>query len=443
MSSESVRATPSPPPMHRGALLKRPPSPTASAPPGSSLRQGDALTATSVLAMQRAAGNQAVRRVLPGRAQGADSGQARPDLASGHVGPTAQRSVPVIQRARNTAKTRELERRLPLAQANARLLASCANLAELYLNLSVTTTDLLSVKLQLFSLDYDQAYRRYATVIGQGRAEAQNQTLWRGIFLGIGTGVLAGVAAAYIAPSTAAGWLTLTLADAATAAGSSFLQSAASSVVAVALADAITTRGSDLQPSGLSPDVLRTDLWRHVASMYRGAVRTSGVTANLHRNALIMERLIAEMRVHVAGGASAYTADDILAASTAMARRMDTMTPVIAGLRTKVETLQAFSNTVRSYDPNRPGIDAMEDDIWIMWIGSLSDDDSDILDLDAIEDHLHARRILGPGSRLGVDFGGYTSEADELAAIAAGRREAAALRARYTTAMSRWTPPET
>jgi hypothetical protein len=442
MSWESVHATPAPPSTRRDAPSKRLPSASASAPLGAGLRPRGALTATSVLAMQRAVGNQAVRRVLPRHIQRTNSERPRSALEPGNVGPTAQRSVPTVQRARNAATIRELERRVPTAQANARLLASCANLAELYTQLSVTTTDLLSVKLQLFALNYDQAYRRYSTVIGQGRAEAQNQTLWRGIFLGIGTGVLAGLAAAYIAPSAAAGWFTLTLADAATAAGSSFLQATASSVVAVALADAITTRGSDLQPSGLSPDVLRTDLWRHVASMYRGAVGTTRVTANLHRNALITERLIAEMRVHVAGGATPTTAEDILRASTIMSGRMDTMAPVIAGLRTKVDGLQAFSNTVRSYDPNRPDVDTMEDDIWVMWIGSLGDEDSDILDLDAIEDHLHARRILGSGSRLGVDFGGYTSEADELAAIAAGRREAAALRQRYTTAMSRWTPPE-
>ncbi|MDZ7968960.1 MAG: hypothetical protein RM368_29085 [Nostoc sp. DedSLP03] len=347
----------------------------------------------------------------------------------------------VLQRAPKNPVVTELSTKLPLTEANARLIDACHNLGSIYVDLSVANTDLISTKLKIFSINYDMAYSNYSRVIGQGRAEAQNQTLWRGIFLGIGTGVLAGLAAAYIAPSTAAGWFALTLADAGTAAGSSFLQGAASSAVALAVSDAITTRGSDLQPSGLSPDMLRSNIWQHVASMYRGALQTNKVLANLHKNSVILERLIAEIRVQIAGGASSYSPADILTATNAMNDRINGMASVFSELRQKATAMSAFGNSILAYDPTKPGVDQIEKDIWIMWMGTLSNDDSDILDLDNIEDHLKSIGILGNGGLLGVDFGDYTSEDDELAALAAARPRAATIKGKYDQTTSQWTAP--
>lgn len=330
---------------------------------------------------------------------------------------------------------------MPGVQANARLLEAYRNLGEAYVDLAVNTADLVSTKLRFFSINYDLAYGNYSRVIEAGRREAQNQTLWRGIFLGIATGVVAGVAAAYIAPSTAAGWFTLTLADAGAAAGSSALQTVASTAIAYALSDAMTVRGSDMQPSGMSPDVLRSNIWRHTAEMYRGAFNLTRGLRSMNRDVITLERFIAEMRVHAAGGASRYNAEDVLRGANAIPAFMTRRQPQLEALQASVSRLQQFSTTVRAWDHNRPTADQMQDDIWVLWIGSLSEDDSDILDLDAIEDHLHARRILGPSSRLGVDFGGYTSEDDELAAIRAARPHAANIRTRYQQAATQWNLP--
>ncbi len=347
----------------------------------------------------------------------------------------------VLQRAPKNPTVTELSTKLPLTEANARLIDSHHNLGSIYVDLSVANTDLISTKLRIFSINYDMAYSNYSRVIGQGRAEAQNQTLWRGIFLGIGTGILAGLAAAYIAPSTAAGWFALTLADAGTAAGSSFLQATASSAIAYLVSDAITTRGSDLQPGGLSPDMLRSNIWQHVASMYRGALQTNKVLANLHKNSVILERLIAEIRVQIAGGTSSFSAADILTATNTMNDRINGMASVFSELRQKSTAMSAFGNSISAYDPTKPGVDQIEKDIWIMWMGTLSNDDSDILDLDSIEDHLKKIGILGNGGLLGVDFGDYTSEDDELAALAAARPRAATIRGQYDKTASQWTAP--
>ncbi len=347
----------------------------------------------------------------------------------------------VLQRTPRNQIVTELSTKLPLTQANARLIDAHYDLASTYVDLSVANTDLISTKLRIFSLNYDMAYSNYSRVIGQGRAEAQNQTLWRGIFLGIGTGVLAGLAAAYIAPSTAAGWCALTLADGLTAAGSSFLQGAASSAIALAVSDAITTRGSDLQPAGLSPDMLRSNIWQHVASMYRGALQTNRLLANFHRNTVILERLIAEMRVQIAGGTSEYSTADILTATNTMIAQVNRMTSVFSELRQQATAMSAFGNSISAYDPTQPGVAQIEKDIWIMWMGTLSNDDSDILDLDSIEDHLNSIGILGRSGLLGVDFGSYTSEEDELAALAAARLQAATIQGRYDRTASQWISP--
>lgn len=61
-----------------------------------------------------------------------------------------------------------------------------------------------------------------------------------------------------------------------------------------------------------------------------------------------------------------------------------------------------------------------------MWMAGLRDDQSDMVDLDAIEDHLAAIGVLGGVSVLGVDFGMWTSTDDELAALSAARSQAGA-----------------
>src|SRR5262249_55657245 len=72
----------------------------------------------------------------------------------------------------------------------------------------------------------------------------------------------------------------------------------------------------------------------------------------------------------------------------------------------------------------------MEQDIWILWMSTILNRDSNILDYDAIEDHLASIGVLGPNSRLGVDFGWWTSEDDELAALEAARDQATRIRHR-------------
>jgi hypothetical protein len=75
----------------------------------------------------------------------------------------------------------------------------------------------------------------------------------------------------------------------------------------------------------------------------------------------------------------------------------------------------------------------LEQDIWIVWMAGLPMDQSDVLDQNTIEDHLHSIGVLGGGSRLRVDFGAWTSEDDEQAAISAARSTVIEIRQRFET----------
>jgi hypothetical protein len=71
----------------------------------------------------------------------------------------------------------------------------------------------------------------------------------------------------------------------------------------------------------------------------------------------------------------------------------------------------------------------MERDIWILWMGSLKRD-SNILDIDAIEDY------LGPDGLKLVDFGIYTSDDDENEAIDNARSQSKGIEERRNAAMA-------
>ena len=62
--------------------------------------------------------------------------------------------------------------------------------------------------------------------------------------------------------------------------------------------------------------MLRSNVWQHVAGMYRGATTTTKVLSSLHKNSLLLENTIAETRVHIAGGDSKFTPDIVKAATS-------------------------------------------------------------------------------------------------------------------------------
>ena len=143
------------------------------------------------------------------------------------------------------------------------------------------------------------------------------------------------------------------------------------------------------------------------------------------------EYAIGEIRAHVAGGQTDMSEEQLLDLVQSLIRADRSGAAVEREVRSRLERLPDVLSRIRAAAAGLPSVEQMEKDIWVLWISEISESDSDILDLDAIEDHLAAIGVIGPNSVLGVDFGIWTSEDDQLDAIRAARRQAPEVRRRY------------
>jgi hypothetical protein len=300
----------------------------------------------------------------------------------------------------------------------------------------VRTGDAVRSSLLRLSSQYSRAWERYSRVIGAGRAEARNQQDWTNICVGIGVGILLGVAAAFLLPSTAAGAFALTLNEAAVAGASAAGQATGGAILASGVTSAFRIEGTELSPEGMEPAVLEMTIWRRAAEMYRDAVRFVPTATNLHLLAMAGEYLSGQIRTRVAGGQVDMSDDDMLDLLETLTRADNAMSRVDRDLQTAITRLQQIRQSVSRGLPQGYGSREMEQDIWVLWMSRLPPSQYDILDLDAIENYLHGSiGILGPNSLLGVDFGqhwySWTSAADERAAVAAAQRRAGEVQARF------------
>ncbi|HNP52155.1 MAG TPA: DUF4157 domain-containing protein, partial [Nitrosomonas nitrosa] len=298
-----------------------------------------------------------------------------------------------------------------------------------YASLGLQTGDRVKSKLLSLSNQYESAYDNYASVITAAREEAQNQEQWINIGVGIGAGVLLGLGAAFVFPTSAAGWMAISAGEAIGAAGSAAGQAAAGAFITSRVTDALSVSGTDLEPGGLDPKILELRIWENVSEMYRSAMSLNSASTRIHMLSNAAEYLIGEIRVHVAGGLTDMNEDSVLDmmetlvnADIAMRRFDETLSSSLTNLRQLKAVVDSIS--LADYPPRN-----MEQDIWILWMSEL--DDPSILDLDEIEDYLHGNiGVLGSSGLLHVDFGGWTSSADERNARRAALRHASRIRGR-------------
>lgn len=283
------------------------------------------------------------------------------------------------------------------------------------------------------STDYDKAYGRYADVIKKARLEARNQQEWTDIAVGIAIGVTVGLCIEGLAVALAVDAAATVAAKGLKAVGKAAAKElggesaeAGAGILAKATG-AFEIAGKDLEPGGLSPAVLKTNVWKSVAELH-GAVPRVGF-ASLQQGLLMSnaEYAIGEIKAHGAGGSTADMSEadasqlvlSVLAAGKA-AKEVDKK---IDEAKQKFAAIKKAAGEKRSY-----GDKEMERDIWILWMGSLSKD-SNILDLDEIEDY------IGPKGLGLVDFGIYTFDEDENEAIAKAKSQADAIKAKQISAM--------
>jgi hypothetical protein len=301
-------------------------------------------------------------------------------------------------------------------------------LAGAYAERGMLAIDALRSSLTATSATYKTAYDSYAKTVRSARDGASNQQDWLNIFAGIAIGTGVGLLAGAIVPEgLALGWTIL-----AEAGGEVVEAAVAGGVQATGITD---VAGAKMEPGGIDPDLLSSAIWERLSGLYRSVL---GVQKHTQYLPLILgntEYLLGQFRLADAGAGADMDRAHLVEMAVSINRAAAHLRQLNSELSTRLDTLTTLRKEALAAPKYTP--QQMEQDIWIMWMAELANGQSDILDLDEIEDHLESIGILGGGSRLGVDFGWWTSEDDELAALSAARGQAGAIRKQYDALMKR------
>jgi hypothetical protein len=277
--------------------------------------------------------------------------------------------------------------------------------------------DAMRAKLMVLCNYYEDAYGNYARKMREAQEAADDQEFWTALTVGIAVGAVLSVGVVFLLPASAAAAATITTTEAVVAAGSSIVTSAGGA----ATYEAFSNESDELNAEGILPSVMRMNAWRNVAELYRQAANFVPSGRRLHMYTTAAEYLLGQFRLLQAGGQTDMTEDKMYELFSDISRvdsRMIDYDQVYSDTLQGIRDLQTRIDQIPT-SPRDPIQLNMEQSIWILWMSDL--DDSDILDNDVIEDYLHSTDVwvLGRVSRLGVDFGSVTTEADELAAIEA------------------------
>ncbi len=287
-----------------------------------------------------------------------------------------------------------------------------------------------SLKGQLLKVSerYDQAYKQFATVIAAARKEARDEQEYVDIVVGIAIGVGVGlcfeaVGAAALVEGLSGG--------AATALGKWAIKASGEAVGEGGEAYAgkktegwTEVAGKDLQPDGLKPEVLKMEIWKSLSKLYESVAKIGVGSLD---QALLMgsaDYAIGEIKAQRGGGADMIPDEDVdlvLAVLNADkgSKGLDN------ALDQTIEKMAALEGSIA----NMPDyyVTQMEKDIWILWMSKL-EKDCNIIDIHAIEDHLASLGL--------VNFGWYTTDAEENEAIEKAKQQATEVRNRRNQSVS-------
>lgn len=277
-------------------------------------------------------------------------------------------------------------------------------------------------RMEQFGSRYQSAYQIYAGTISAARQEAQNQQQWIDVFAGIAIGVSVGLISEVLV-----GDAILTAAETVLVEVIGETSEAIAASGAKGMGVIPQVAGQELEPGGSSPDLINTQIWQTIARMYGEITRLQRVSWYLPLLLGNTEYALGQLRLLEAGVDADMPEADVIDMAVSLGHANSAIQPLDRLLTQKLAALDRL-NARLDASPNYP-TDEIEQDIWIFWMSSLPDSESDILDLDAIEDHLKDIHVLGGGSsRLGVDFGLWTSKSDELEALASARNKSSAIR---------------
>jgi hypothetical protein len=401
-------------------------STTVAAPTQAQSRGRAALSAIQLIALQRSAGNRAVAGMLAAKTSKVSAAQtqsAQIRSAPAHTPLTgtnaSDAASSVVQRApkgradqaANIAKLTEFR-----TNSDNRF-----KLATDYSTDSLAVGDVVHDKLAILSATYTSAYETFRDVLNTAQQDAQNQQMWTDIILGVVCGAAAGLLAAYILPSTAAGWFALTAAEAATAAASSTGQAVLSGAAALALSKTVSVEGKVISSEGLQPAFQELAMWKKVAQIYRSGLEVTPMVQASHALSGNLADRIGDLRVYAAGGKSDLTDAKIAAMVATLTQQDGQLAKARDELATKIVDLANLKAAAGNIDTAKSKV-SMEREIWQLWMSTLPMN-SNILDIDAIENH------IGPKGLKIIDFGLYTTRADQNDAIDKARHTTAFLKA--------------
>lgn len=366
--------------------------------------------AGGVLALQQSAGNQAISRML-----------ARE--------PAAAPEAPV-----QTGGNAYLEaNREKLETVRAEALVRMGRLTKLE-GASRDAVGAVKTRMLEASAEYDKAYEGYARVIKSAKLEAANQQLFTDIAMGIAIAVVLGVTIEAVPIMLATTAVAETVGFGLKAAGKAALKAAPKEAIgegaemgigAAAKAAGIAVAGTDLEPGGMRPEILKMGIWKSLTQLHQAAPQIGGASLTMGLLMSNSEFAIGEIKAQTGGGRGDMPEQEAVELVQTVLRAGDAakaLDPHLDAAEQKIEALRRAAAAPITYRAPQ-----MERDIWVLWMASL-ELDSNILDLDAIEDHLKALGI--------VDFGDYTFDDEENAAIKTARGQKKDIEERRRAAMA-------
>lgn len=351
--------------------------------------QRGAIHPTPLSQVARVAGNQAVIRILR---------QSGPEA-------TVQRGGSVSAETAGQLATVQARAELLSAQARARHRA-ITEFVQLGLDgVRAARDDLFAVCDQ-----YDQAYQAFQQTLTAARQRAEQEDNLRDAVLGVAIGVGVGLGAESVLAvgedaSQAAEFGAEVVGEVIEALGGQVNHSVQQSRTA--------GRDQAIQPGqGTHPDSRRVEALRKVNLAFEAIVRLSLDTELFAEATHGADLAVAEARVQATGDPGRVTLQQLVADVDRLAQASDragTIDARLADGRAAINQLRTDAAAARA----AANAHVMEQDLWIRWMAPMSSDVANqVLDLNPIEDHLTAIGVLGPGGRLGVDFGAWTSHAD-------------------------------
>jgi hypothetical protein len=197
--------------------------------------------------------------------------------------------------------------------------------------------------------------------------------------------------------------------------------------------------GTEMEPGGVSggaeraavsPEALQSKTWQAISDLSTSLAELTPVGQGQLLLMSNTEYAIGELRVHLAGGEVEMSDEELIDLVRTLKQADAAVQPLGAELSKRRESLTRLEAQILAVPDY--SVSEIEKDIWVLWMATIPDSESKILDRDPIEDHLTEIHVLGPGSLLGVDFGWWTFESDCLAALAAARPKAVQIREKYS-----------